>query len=396
MLDIVSLRSLDISGKTVLIRADLNVPIDNGVVSSQQRILASLPTIEHCLKHGAKVILMSHLGRPKAGEYEEKFSLRPVANCLQEKLDANFKLVQNWQDKDAIEVAEKEVALLENVRFVVGETKNDQALGKKLASFCDVFVMDAFGTAHRAHSSTYAVAEYAAIACAGPLLMNELEALSQALSTPKRPLIALVGGAKVSTKLEVLLSLADKVDGLIAGGGIANTFMLANNQAVGSSLCEPDLVDTAQQLHKKMQHRGAEIPMVEDVVVASELTENAVAVEKSVAQITEADCVFDLGEKTVDKLCALIEQAGTIVWNGPVGVFEYPQFSKGTERIAKAIAGSDAFSIAGGGDTLAAIEKFGVQRDISYISTGGGAFLEFLEGKTLPAVEVLQKYANKR
>jgi phosphoglycerate kinase len=394
MPDVLSLSSIDVKGKRVLIRSDLNVPIKDGSVASEQRIIASLPTIEYCLQNGAEVMLMSHLGRPKAGQYAAEFSLLPVAKCLQQKLNTPVHLMQNWLEEEKINVNKGEIALLENVRFNVGETDNDEILGRKMANLCDIFIMDAFGTAHRAHSSTYAVAKYAPLACAGPLLMNELEALEKALSTPKKPLIALVGGAKVSTKLEVLLSLADKVDGLIAGGGIANTFMLANNLPIGKSLCEPELIDTAQKLSAKMHDRGATIPLVEDVVVADSLTENAKATEKEVNQIQEHDCILDLGKKTIDKLCELIHQAGTIVWNGPIGVFEYPQFAKGTERIAKAIANSNAFSIAGGGDTLAAIEKFGVQQDISYISTGGGAFLEFLEGKTLPSVAILQERKN--
>lgn len=390
-MDMISLKSLDIRDKRVLIRVDFNVPIMAGKITSKQRIEATLPTIDHCLEQGAKILLMSHLGRPKTGQYDEAFSLEPVAKYLQQRYNMPVQLVKNWQCRENFDQSVGTIALLENVRFIEGETANDDLLGQKLARFCDIFVMDAFGCAHRAHSSTHAVAKHSPIACGGPLLMAELQALSQALSMPKRPLIALVGGAKVSTKLELLLSLSDKVDALIVGGGIANTFALANGQEIGRSLCEANLVQVAQTVNEKMQVRGAEIPVIEDVVVAKTLKQDVRAINKKIDTMTADECIFDLGDKTVDKLCTLIEKAGTIVWNGPIGVFEFAQFARGTERISKAIARSGAFSIAGGGDTLAAIEQFGIKEDISYISTGGGAFLQFLEGKTLPAVDILQQ-----
>ena len=373
---------LDLSGKRVLIRQDLNVPIKNGEVSSDKRIIASLPSILYAINAGAKVMITSHLGRPNAGEFDKNFSLEPVANHLSELLGQPVKLESNWLD--GVEIEAGEVILFENVRFNVGEKENDEALSKKMAALCDICVQDAFGTAHRAHASTYGVAKYAPIACAGPLLISELEALGQALDNPKRPLVAIVGGANVSTKLTVLDALSKIVDQLVVGGGIANTFIAAQGHGVGQSLCEHDLIPTAKAL---MDH--CDIPIPKDVVCGKEFSEFANAETKSSTNISSDDMIFDLGPKSIDVLCEILQNAGTILWNGPVGVFEFNQFSKGTERIANAIADSEAFSIAGGGDTIAAIDKFKIENKISYISTGGGAFLEFLEGKQLPVVEIL-------
>ena len=373
---------LDLSGKRVLIRQDLNVPIKNGEVSSDKRIIASLPSILYAINAGAKVMITSHLGRPNAGEFDKNFSLEPVANHLSELLSQPVKLESNWLD--GVEIEAGEVILFENVRFNVGEKENDEALSKQMAALCDICVQDAFGTAHRAHASTYGVAKYAPIACAGPLLISELEALGQALDNPKRPLVAIVGGAKVSTKLTVLDALSKIVDQLVVGGGIANTFIAAQGHGVGQSLCEHDLIPTAKAL---MDH--CDIPIPKDVVCGKEFSEFANAETKSSTNVSSDDMIFDLGPKSIDVLCEILQSAGTILWNGPVGVFEFNQFSKGTERIANAIADSEAFSIAGGGDTIAAIDKFKIENKISYISTGGGAFLEFLEGKQLPVVEIL-------
>ena len=373
---------LDLSGKRVLIRQDLNVPIKNGEVSSDKRIIASLPSILYAINAGAKVMITSHLGRPNAGEFDKNFSLEPVANHLSELLSQPVKLESNWLD--GVEIEAGEVILFENVRFNVGEKENDEALSKKMAALCDICVQDAFGTAHRAHASTYGVAKYAPIACAGPLLISELEALGQALDNPKRPLVAIVGGSKVSTKLTVLDALSKIVDQLVVGGGIANTFIAAQGHGVGQSLCEHDLIPTAKAL---MDH--CDIPIPKDVVCGKEFSEFANAETKSSTNVSSDDMIFDLGPKSIDVLCEILQNAGTILWNGPVGVFEFNQFSKGTERIANAIADSEAFSIAGGGDTIAAIDKFKIENKISYISTGGGAFLEFLEGKQLPVVEIL-------
>lgn len=373
---------LDLSGKRVLIRQDLNVPIKNGEVSSDKRIIASLPSILYAINAGAKVMITSHLGRPNAGEFDKNFSLEPVANHLSELLSQPVKLESNWLD--GVEIEAGEVILFENVRFNVGEKENDEALSKKMAAICDICVQDAFGTAHRAHASTYGVAKYAPIACAGPLLISELEALGQALDNPKRPLVAIVGGSKVSTKLTVLDALSKIVDQLVVGGGIANTFIAAQGHGVGQSLCEHDLIPTAKAL---MDH--CDIPIPKDVVCGKEFSEFANAETKSSTNVSSDDMIFDLGPKSIDVLCEILQNAGTILWNGPVGVFEFNQFSKGTERIANAIAESEAFSIAGGGDTIAAIDKFKIENKISYISTGGGAFLEFLEGKQLPVVEIL-------
>ena len=373
---------LDLSGKRVLIRQDLNVPIKNGEVSSDKRIIASLPSILYAINAGAKVMITSHLGRPNAGEFDKNFSLEPVANHLSELLSQPVKLESNWLD--GVEIEAGEVILFENVRFNVGEKENDEALSKKMAALCDICVQDAFGTAHRAHASTYGVAKYAPIACAGPLLISELEALGQALDNPKRPLVAIVGGAKVSTKLTVLDALSKIVDQLVVGGGIANTFIAAQGHGVGQSLCEHDLIPSAKALMDK-----CDIPIPKVVVCGKEFSEFANAETKSSTNVSSDDMIFDLGPKSIDVLCEILQNAGTILWNGPVGVFEFNQFSKGTERIANAIAESEAFSIAGGGDTIAAIDKFKIENKISYISTGGGAFLEFLEGKQLPVVEIL-------
>ena len=373
---------LDLSGKRVLIRQDLNVPIKNGEVSSDKRIIASLPSILYAINAGAKVMITSHLGRPNAGEFDKNFSLEPVANHLSELLSQPVKLESNWLD--GVEIEAGEVILFENVRFNVGEKENDEALSKKMAALCDICVQDAFGTAHRAHASTYGVAKYAPIACAGPLLISELEALGQALDNPKRPLVAIVGGSKVSTKLTVLDALSKIVDQLVVGGGIANTFIAAQGHGVGQSLCEHDLIPTAKALMDK-----CDIPIPKDVVCGKEFSEFANAETKSSTNVSSDDMIFDLGPKSIDVLCEILQNAGTILWNGPVGVFEFNQFSKGTERIANSIAESEAFSIAGGGDTIAAIDKFKIENKISYISTGGGAFLEFLEGKQLPVVEIL-------
>ena len=373
---------LDLSGKRVLIRQDLNVPIKNGEVSSDKRIIASLPSILYAINAGAKVMITSHLGRPNAGEFDKNFSLEPVANHLSELLGQSVRLESNWLD--GVEIEAGEVILFENVRFNVGEKENDEALSKKMAALCDICVQDAFGTAHRAHASTYGVAKYAPIACAGPLLISELEALGQALDNPKRPLVAIVGGSKVSTKLTVLDALSKIVDQLVVGGGIANTFIAAQGHGVGQSLCEHDLIPTAKALMDK-----CDIPIPKDVVCGKEFSEFANAETKSSTNVASDDMIFDLGPKSIDVLCEILQNAGTILWNGPVGVFEFNQFSKGTERIANSIAESEAFSIAGGGDTIAAIDKFKIENKISYISTGGGAFLEFLEGKQLPVVEIL-------
>ena len=373
---------LDLSGKRVLIRQDLNVPIKNGEVSSDKRIIASLPSILYAINAGAKVMITSHLGRPNAGEFDKNFSLEPVANHLSELLGQSVRLESNWLD--GVEIEAGEVILFENVRINVGEKENDETLSMKMAALCDICVQDAFGTAHRAHASTYGVAKYAPIACAGPLLISELEALGQALDNPKRPLVAIVGGSKVSTKLTVLDALSKIVDQLVVGGGIANTFIAAQGHGVGQSLCEHDLIPTAKALMDK-----CDIPIPKDVVCGKEFSEFANAETKSSTNVSSDDMIFDLGPKSIDVLCEILQNAGTILWNGPVGVFEFNQFSKGTERIANSIAESEAFSIAGGGDTIAAIDKFKIENKISYISTGGGAFLEFLEGKQLPVVEIL-------
>ena len=380
---------LDLAGKRVLIREDLNVPVKNGKITSDARIKASLPTIEFALKAGAAVMLMSHIGRPTEGEYNPEYSLQPVAEHLAALLNKPVRLEKDWLD--GIEIKAGEIVLCENVRFNVGEGKNNDELGKKMAALCDIFVMDAFGTAHRAQASTHAIAKFAPISCAGPLLASELDALSRALETPEKPVIAIVGGSKVSTKLTVLESLSKKVDQLIVGGGIANTFIAAAGFPVGKSLVEMDLLDEAKRLITAAKAAGSEIPIPTDVVCAKEFSETAEATIKNVADIEADDLILDIGPVTSAHYAEILKSAKTIVWNGPVGVFEIEQFSHGTQTLAYAIAGSDAFSIAGGGDTLAAIDKYGINDQISYTSTGGGAFLEFLEGKELPAVTILQK-----
>jgi len=379
---------LDLAGKRVLIREDLNVPVKNGVVTSDARIRASLPTIQAAKAAGARVMLMSHLGRPEEGVYNEEFSLAPVATRLAELLGTRVRFERDWLDGVACEPGE--VVLLENVRFNKGEKKNNDELARRMAALCDVYVMDAFATAHRAEASTHGVGRHAPVACAGLLLVNELEALEKALLSPKRPLVAIVGGSKVSTKLTVLENLLGKVDRLIVGGGIANTFLAAAGQPIGKSLHEPDMIDIARGLLERSRAGGAEIPLPTDVVVAREFSAAAEADVKAVADVAAEDMILDIGPDTAEHFAASLRGAGSIVWNGPVGVFEFDQFGEGTRTIAQAVAHSPAFSMAGGGDTIAAIEKYGVAEDISYISTAGGAFLEFLEGKKLPAVEMLE------
>jgi phosphoglycerate kinase len=383
-MNVLKMTDLDLNGKRVLIRQDLNVPIKNGEVTSDKRIVASLPTIIYAIKAGARVMITSHLGRPTAGEFDEKFSLEPVAKHLAELLGQPVTLERNWLE--GVEIESGEVVLCENVRFNEGEKENDEVLSKKMAALCDVCVQDAFGTAHRAHASTYGVAQYAPVACAGPLLVGELEALGKALDNPKRPMVAVVGGSKVSTKLTVLDALSKIVDQLVVGGGIANTFIAAQGHSVGQSLCEHDLIPTAQSLMEK-----CEIPIPVDVVCGKEFSEFSAAETKSSNSVASDDMIFDIGPNSINELAEIMRNAGTIVWNGPVGVFEFDQFASGTMILANAIAESEAFSIAGGGDTLAAVDKFNIEDKISYISTGGGAFLEFLEGKKLPVVEILEK-----
>jgi len=376
-----------LSGARVLIREDLNVPLKDGAVASDARIRAALPTIEAALAAGAAVILMSHLGRPTEGEFDQALSLAPVANHLSGLLGKPVKLVVDW--KSGVELEPGEIAMLENVRFNPGEKSNDETLGRAYASLCDIFVMDAFGTAHRAQASTHAVAKFAPRACAGPLLERELTALEQALANPRRPMVAIVGGSKVSTKLTVLESLVDKVDQLVVGGGIANTFLAATGAPVGKSLCEHDLIPAAKALMEKTF-----IPIPSDVITGPEFSESAPATLKSAQDVTADEMIFDIGPTTVAEITDILMAAGTILWNGPVGVFEFDQFAGGTKAIAQAIADSDAFSLAGGGDTLSAIDKFGIADRVSYISTGGGAFLEYVEGKTLPAVAILEQRAG--
>jgi len=380
---------LDLRGKRVFIRADLNVPqADDLSITDDTRIRASVPAIKFALDAGAAVMVTSHLGRPTEGELKAEDSLRPIADRLAQLLDRKVALIQNWV-AGGFEVKPGEVVLLENCRVNKGEKKNDDALAQKIAKLCDVYVNDAFGTAHRAEATTHGVAKYAPVACAGPLMAAELEALGKALEHPKRPMVAIVAGSKVSTKLTILESLASKVDQLIVGGGIANTFLLAQGHKIGKSLAEPDLVDKARKIIDLMKARGADVPLPEDVVVANEFAAHARANKVGVDQVADDDMILDIGPKSAAKLAGILANAGTIVWNGPVGVFEIDQFGGGTKMLAAAIAHSPAFSIAGGGDTLAAIAKYGIEKQIGYISTGGGAFLEFLEGKTLPAVEVL-------
>jgi len=386
-MSIVRMSDLDLSGKRVLIRQDLNVPVENGRITSEQRIVASLPTLRLALERGAAVLVMSHLGRPKEGEWTAEDSLAPVAARLGELLGREVPLVRDWVD--GVAVAPGDLVLLENCRMNVGEAKDDEALAKKYAALCDVFVMDAFGTAHRAQASTHGVIRQAKVAAGGPLLMAELDALAKALEQPARPLLAIVAGSKVSTKLTLLENLLGKVDQLIVGGGIANTFIAAAGHPVGTSLVEPDLIETANRIVAAARARGTEIPLPVDVVVAPAFKADAPATVKPVDAIGADEMVLDIGPQTAAHYAQLIAAAGTVVWNGPVGVFEFDAFGKGTQAVAQAIAGSPAFSIAGGGDTLAAVEKYGIAERVSYISTGGGAFLEFLEGKTLPAVAAL-------
>ena len=386
-MSVIKMTDLDLKGKRVFIRADLNVPVKDGKVTSDARIRATIPTLKLALEKGAKVMVTSHLGRPTEGEFKPEDSLQPVVDYLNEHLDVPVRLVRDYLN--GVDVNAGEIVVLENVRINKGEKKNDPELGKKYASLCDVFVMDAFGTAHRAQASTYGVAEFAPIACAGPLLAAELDALGKALKEPARPMVAIVGGSKVSTKLEVLNSLSKIADQIIVGGGIANTFIAAAGHNVGKSLYEADLIPVAKELAA-----STDIPVPVDVRVGTEFSETAPATEKSVAEVKDDESIFDIGDKSAEQLAEIIKNAKTVLWNGPVGVFEFPNFRKGTEIISHAIANSDAFSIAGGGDTLAAIDLFGIADKISYISTGGGAFLEFVEGKVLPAVEILEKRAK--
>lgn len=394
----IKMTDLDLAGKRVFIRSDLNVPVADGKVTSDARITASMATIEFALKAGAKVMVTSHLGRPEEGVYSEENSLQPVADVMSAKLGKSVRLVKNWLSDAApagsMTIQNGELILLENCRFNVGEKKNNDELAKKYAALCDIFVMDAFGTAHRAEASTHGIAKYAPVACAGILLTNELEALTKALLNPKRPMVAVVGGSKVSTKLSVLESLADKVDQLVVGGGIANTFLKAAGHEVGKSLYEADLVATAKKLMDKMAKRNASIPIAVDVVCGKHFDALEPACNKASGDVDKDDMIFDIGPKSAAELVKVLNSAGTIVWNGPVGVFEFDQFGEGTKTVAHAIADSRAFTLAGGGDTIAAIQKYGIEDKINYISTAGGAFLEFLEGKTLPAVEILEQRAK--
>ncbi|OIO67382.1 MAG: phosphoglycerate kinase [Zetaproteobacteria bacterium CG1_02_53_45] len=391
-MSVIKMTDLDLAGKRVLIREDLNVPIKDGKVTSDARIRASMPTIEHAMNAGAKVMLMSHVGRPVEGEFSEENSLKPVADHLASLLGKPVRLIRDYLD-GGFDVADGEVVLLENVRFNAGEGKNNEALSKKYAALCDIYVMDAFGTAHRAQASTHGAGVYAPVACAGPLLAGELEALGKALHNPARPMVAIVGGSKVSTKLTVLESLSTIVDQLVVGGGIANTFIAAAGYPVGKSLYEPDLIDTCKKLTADAEARGGSIPVPTDIVCAKEFSPTAEATLKRAEDALDDDMIFDIGPDSAAALAEIIMNAGTIVWNGPVGVFEFDQFGEGTKAISLAIAESSAFSIAGGGDTLAAVDKYGIADKVSYISTGGGAFLEFLEGKKLPAVTMLEERA---
>ena len=387
------LTDLDLAGKRVLIRADLNVPVKDGKVTSDARIAASMPTIEHCLKAGAKVMVMSHRGRPEEGVADEENSLQPIADDMGSKLGKPVRLIKDYLES-GVEVADGEVVLLENVRFNAGEKKDNEELAKKYAALCDVYVMDAFGTAHRAQASTHGAGKFAPVACAGLLLAEELDALNKALAQPARPMVAIVGGSKVSTKLTVLESLSTKVDQLIVGGGIANTFIAAAGYNVGKSLFEADLIDEAKRLMAAAKEKGGEIPVPVDVIVGKEFAENAEATVKKVNEVADDEMIFDVGPETAKQYAGMLKSAGTIVWNGPVGVFEFDQFGEGTKAMGLAIADSDGFSIAGGGDTIAAIQKYDIYERVSYISTAGGAFLEFLEGKTLPAVAMLEERAK--
>ncbi len=392
-MNVIKMTDLDLSGKRVLIRADLNVPVTDGKVTSDARITASMATITFALKAGASVMVTSHLGRPEEGVYSEENSLQPVVDVISAKLNRKVRLIKDWVN-GGFELAAGELVVLENCRFNKGEKKNSDELAQKYAKLCDIFVMDAFGTAHRAEASTHGVAKFATVAAAGILLVNELEALTKALLNPARPMVAIVGGSKVSTKLTVLESLSNKVDQMVVGGGIANTFLKAAGFEVGKSLCEDDLVPVARTLMDKMTQRGAAVPIAVDVVCAKKFDANEVAVKKDVASVAADDMIFDIGAKSANEIVEIIKNAGTVVWNGPVGVFEFDQFGEGTKTIAQAIANTKAFTLAGGGDTIAAIQKYGIEDKIDYISTAGGAFLEFLEGKKLPAVEILELRAK--
>jgi len=392
-MSVIKMTDLDLAGKRVLIRQDLNVPLKDGKVSSDKRIRASLPTIEHAMKAGARVMIMSHLGRPTEGEPADEFSLQPVADHMGGLLGKEVKLVKDYLGQ-TVDMNDGDVVLLENVRFNVGEKSDDETLSKQYAALCDIYVMDAFGTAHRAQASTHGAGKFAPVACAGPLLAGELDALGKALDNPARPMVAIVGGSKVSTKLTVLESLSKVVDQLIVGGGIANTFIAAAGNNVGKSLYEEDLIDICKKLSADAQARGGDIPVPTDVVCGKEFSETAAAEVKKVEDVADDDMIFDIGPDSSARLAEILKTAGTIVWNGPVGVFEFDQFGEGTKAISLAIAESDAFSIAGGGDTLAAVDKYDISDKVSYISTGGGAFLEFLEGKKLPAVVMLEERAR--
>jgi phosphoglycerate kinase len=392
-MNVIKMTDLDLNGKRVLIRADLNVPVSDGKVTSDARITASMATIEYALKAGAKVMVTSHLGRPEEGVYSEENSLKPVVDVISAKLGKSVRLVKDWVD-GGFEVAAGELVVLENCRFNIGEKKSTDELSQKYTKLCDVFVMDAFGTAHRAEASTHGVAKFAPVAAAGILLVNELDALTKALLSPARPMVAIVGGSKVSTKLTVLESLSEKVDQMVVGGGIANTFLKAAGNEVGKSLCEDDLVPVARTLMDKMNQRGAAVPIAVDVVCGKKFDANEPAVKKDVADVVADDMIFDIGSKSANEIAEIIKNAGTVVWNGPVGVFEFDQFGEGTKTIAHAIANTKAFTLAGGGDTIAAIQKYGIEDKVDYISTAGGAFLEFLEGKKLPAVEILEQRAS--
>lgn len=392
-MSVIKMTDLDLKGKRVFIRADLNVPVKDGKVTSDARITASMPTIEFALKAGAKVMVTSHLGRPTEGEWSEEISLKPVADVLAAKLGKPVRLIKDWVD-GGFDVAEGELVLLENCRVNKGEKKNEEATARKYAALCDVFVMDAFGTAHRAQASTHGIAQYAPVACAGTLLTEELDALGKALANPARPMVAIVGGSKVSTKLTVLEALAEKCDQLVVGGGIANTFLKATGKNVGKSLCEDDLVPTAKSLMETMSARGASIPVAVDVVVGKNFSADEPAVLKDAGSVADDEMIFDIGPKSAQELVDIIMKAGTVVWNGPVGVFEFDQFGEGTRAISMAIANTGAFTLAGGGDTIAAIQKYDIYDKVSYISTAGGAFLEYLEGKVLPAVAILEERAR--
>jgi phosphoglycerate kinase len=391
-MSVINMTDLDLHDQRVLIREDLNVPLNDGKITSDARLKAALPTLKHALSAGAKVMVMSHLGRPTEGEFNNDFSLQPVADYLAAALNIKVRLVNDYLD--GVELNSGELVIFENIRFNVGEKKNDDQLAMQLAGLCDIFVMDAFGTAHRAQASTHGVAKFAKTACAGPLLAGELSALSKALENPARPMVAIVGGSKVSTKLTVLESLSTIVDQLVVGGGIANTFIAAQGHNVGKSLYEADLIAQANSLSAAAQTNNGNIPVPTDVITGTEFSQSAQATLKSVDDVNDDEMIFDIGPDSAEALAQIIKQAGTIVWNGPVGVFEFEQFSQGTQVIAKAIAESSAFSIAGGGDTLAAVDKYDIADKISYISAGGGAFLEFLEGKKLPAVEILEQRAR--